>query len=246
MEKEFYLPKDFFDSCIGKLNNYKAAINKKFEQNVKDYEKTIRRLKNNEGIFHPPGSSAGWNDIYLEDYRTRTNKEQCEIWTKQFAAFSINDVDIRLDLKLPDLDKIEKGLNEAYFQITEAVPNPKAVKPLEATIRTLTDAAVTNKLTKPIIALICYYSNRPITRKNQLEIANEYGHEHAGRLYLDYTAITSKADRLATEHLTTITKQRNRKERYDMVISHLEGKPQQNAIDEFNTILARIENSNAL
>lgn len=120
------------------------------------------------------------------------------------------------------------------------------VKPPNEVSKTLKVPTVINQLTKPIIALICYYNGTQITRENELEIANKYGHEHSGRLYLEYTAITSKADRLATDHLKTITKQRNRKDRYDLVISQLEGKPKQNAIDELNIILARMKNSNTL
>lgn len=140
----------------------------------------------------------------------------------------------------------------------------KAVKKIqnESTIRTEIDAsqAINNKgdftpisnktnepkITKKVIALLCYYNRKGVTRNNQDEIAKQFGHLNGGRLYQEYLYFMVNANRLATEQLTTKTTQKNRIKDFEQVISLLEGASKEKAKDELDIILSKFKESNMI
>jgi hypothetical protein len=186
------------------------------------------------------------SNISAVDYYENQAKEHQEP-SRLFHTYN----DIKLTLKSNDDQRLVSGIeNEHRFpdftnRITPYLKD-KAQVPIhihnekKPKITPAINGSSTNNLTKKHIALICHYNENPITRDNALRIANEYGHDNAGRLYQEFCVYQSQTDRLSTGELST-KKLNNKLKLFECVIEHLSGKAKFKAQMDLNIIISKTE-----
>ena len=87
-----------------------------------------------------------------------------------------------------------------------------------------------NKLTIDEIALIYYYTDKQITRKNGDEIAQKYGHKSGEKLYQRYLYYSSRANRLGYD---SKQKLKNKIDKFINIINYLPNDQKDKTTDEF-------------
>lgn len=157
-----------------------------------------------------------------------------------------NEMKLVLESNEDQRKKIDKGNDLQFLKFTKRIASylqGKALVPKYVPIEIIRNN--NNYLIKKHIALICHYNDRPITKDNALGIANEFGHDKAGRLYQEFCIYHSQTDRLSTGELSPI-RLANKKRIFEVVIEQLSGKAKEKAQDDLNTIIAKTKKSNTL
>ena len=139
----------------------------------------------------------------------------------------INDF-INVIFELKELQKIKSDFIKSQEMSTN----------IERTLRIVRDDAT---LTKREIALICHYNKTFINKHNAGTIAKEFGCEKPGRLYQEYNHFSNDTDRLSISDISRIVN-RTKIKLFEKVISKLDDKPKERALDELNTIRNKINN----
>jgi hypothetical protein len=105
------------------------------------------------------------------------------------------------------------------------------------------DYPVKNKSEKKFslsqIALIYYYKEESITRKNSDQIAKKFGHNSGEKLFQLFSKYSSRANRIGNE--STDKKNSNKLKLFEIIISELPEKNKRKAIDEMKTFSASIK-----
>lgn len=158
----------------------------------------------------------------------------------QIDIFQIQDalgIDLKVDRKVENLRYFRH--NELFTtEVIEQDGHQFEVKSFKKQTRSQ-KGPMKVALEKADIALICLYTDRHITEYNALEIAREFGHENAGRLYQDYGFYLSAANRLGVSE--NRIKDNNKVKRFEKVITHLTGSARDKAEDDLIVIKGKIE-----
>lgn len=225
---EFIIPELFFDSCIAKIEIFKEYYERKKFEELHNLNEALVALR--QGRFKHSD----------EDLKNKTI-EQCDHEEEQIILNRINDVRKNFihQIQFPafTFHKAFTG-HLSYSDVLEMEAAIVAAK-MKAGMNPATSSKQKN-LTFKQIALIHYYNNMPITRKNEVEIAKKYGHTGAG-LYNKYTFYFKKCNRLATPNSETETAIKNKIELFESVISHI--KDTSIITDEIDTLKSHLLNS---
>jgi hypothetical protein len=97
-----------------------------------------------------------------------------------------------------------------------------------------------SKVTIPQIALMLYYENKSLNRKEANEIIKEYGMNSGDKLYQQFCFFSSTANRMAIPDPISEKKFLNKIALFESVIKMLPIINQQKAIDEIETIKSKV------
>jgi hypothetical protein len=169
------------------------------------------------------GNNFNWEKTLKEINKFSSPKEKIKFLLEKKAVYE------QLD-----------GINIELFGKTFPEKCDSEIKKLREIEKLEKDYPVKNKsekkFTLPQIALIYYYKEESITRKNSDQIAEKFGHNSGEKLFQLFSKYSSRINRLGDEG--TDKKNSNKLKLFEKIISELPEKNKQKAIDEMKTFSA--------